>query len=244
MKVNLFYLGLTLIALLVECLVHDLIEPVAASFWSNNLRIISSLILAAWYYQMQKSSFYTPEKWMLVSILLPIVISLTMYLMLEKYAIIINITVNLTMLGILIYCFKKLGAKINFKDSNDTFNKIFPAFFIFPFVFYFFVLYNALSGIYAIIVFIYVLIFSYTGILSVFLPINENKRLFIIIGITLLVVANIMNAYHTFLEKVPWGYPVIRTITVISRGMIIYGMARAIKYVEKSNQQPLRHVKV
>lgn len=33
-----------------------------------------------------------------------------------------------------------------------------------------------------------------------------------------------MNAYNIFLEKLFWAYPVIRTITVASKCMLIYGI--------------------
>ena len=117
-----------------------------------------------------------------------------------------------------------MGARVSLRDADNNFQKIIPAFLFFPISFYFFSLYESLSGIYSISVFIYVLVFSYTGILAVFIPVSDERRLYVILGISLLVMANIMNAYHTFLQKLFWAYPVIRTITVASKCMFIYGI--------------------
>ena len=117
-----------------------------------------------------------------------------------------------------------MGAKVSLRDAENNFQKIVPAFLIFPQVFYFLSLYQSLYGIYVVIVFVYVVVFSYTGILAVFLPVGDERRLYVILGLALLAVANIMNAYHTFLEKLFWVYPVIRTITVASKCMLIYGI--------------------
>ncbi|GGD82782.1 hypothetical protein GCM10011514_53590 [Emticicia aquatilis] len=144
--------------------------------------------------------------------------------MLERTAIIINIIINGIIFGIWIYYFHNLGARVNIRDTEKTLNKISPAFFLFPLLFYFFSLYQTLTGIYTILVFLYVLIFSYTGIVAVFLPVSEERKLYIILALSLLVIANIMNAYHTFLQKLLWAYPVIRTITVASKCMLIYGI--------------------
>lgn len=177
-----------------------------------------------WFYQLQKCNFKLQQKLFLLSIILPIIVSLSSFLLPERLAIIINIGINTIVFLIWIYYFHAMGAKISLRDADNNFQKIIPAFLFFPLCFYFLSLYQSLTGIYIAIVFMYVIVFSYTGILAVFLPVNEERRLYIILGISLLVLANIMNAYHTFLEKLIWVYPVIRTITVASKSMFIYGI--------------------
>ena len=225
MNRNALFISIILIVLLGECYVHELNDKKISDFWSNNLRIVSWILMGLWYYRLQKINFGRKLLFFLISIVLPILVSLTSYLLVERVAIILNIIINAIVFGIWIYYFHYLGAKINIKDTEKTLNKISPAFFIFPLLFYFFSLYQNLSGVYTILVFLYVLIFSYTGILAVFLPVSEERKLYIILAISLLVVANIMNAYHTFLQKLLWAYPVIRTITVASKCMLIYGIA-------------------
>lgn len=224
MKANFWFLSIILIVLIGECFAHDYVDKNQAELWSNNLRIISWILMGMWFYRLQKCNFKLQQKLFLLSILLPIIISLTSFLLPEGLAIIINICINTIVFLIWIYYFHAMGAKITLRDAENNFQKIIPAFLFFPLCFYFLSLYQSLTGIYIIIVFIYVIVFSYTGILAVFLPINDERRLYIILGISLLVMANIMNAYHTFLEKLFWTYPVIRTITVASKCMLIYGI--------------------
>lgn len=207
-----------------ECFAHDYVDKNEAELWSNYLRIISWTLMGIWFYQLQKCTFKRPQKLFLLSILLPIIVSLTSFLLPERLAIIINLCINSIIFLIWIYYFHAMGAKIVLRDADNNFQRVVPAFLIFPLCFYFLSLYQSLIGIYALIVFIYVIIFSYTGILAVFLPVDEERRQYIILGILLLAVANIMNAYHTFLEKLFWVYPVIRTITVASKCMLIYGI--------------------
>lgn len=224
MKTNFLFLSIILIVLIGECFTHDYVDKNEAALWSNYLRIISWTLMGIWFYQLQKCTFKRPQKLFLLSILLPIIVSLTSFLLPERLAIIINLCINSIIFLIWIYYFHAMGAKIVLRDADNNFQRVVPAFLVFPLCFYFLSLYQSLIGIYALIVFIYVIIFSYTGILAVFLPVDEERRQYIILGILLLAVANIMNAYHTFLEKLFWVYPVIRTITVASKCMLIYGI--------------------
>lgn len=232
LKSNLFYLIVIFLILFVECFANEFTDKESAALWTNNLRILSWLAMGIWYYQIQKENFTLVQKLFLGSILLPIIISFSTYLLPEHQAIIINIGVSIAILSLWILDFKLLGASIVLKDKNQTFSKLVPAFFILPLLFYFFSLYQALSAFFAVLVLIYILIFSYTGVLAAFLPFNEEKRLWITFGIMLLVIVNIMNGYHTFLQKIPNAYPILRTMTVISRCMMIFGM---IRYVKKKN---------
>lgn len=224
MKTNFLFLSIILIVLISECFAHDYVDKNEAALWSNYLRIISWTLMGIWFYQLQKCTFKRLQKLFLLSILLPIIVSLTSFLLPERLAIIINLCINTIIFFIWIYYFHAMGAKIVLRDADNNFQRVVPAFLVFPLCFYFLSLYQSLIGIYALIVFIYVIIFSYTGILAVFLPVDEERRQYIVLGILLLAVANIMNAYHTFLEKLFWVYPVIRTITVASKCMLIYGI--------------------
>lgn len=226
MKKNALFIGAIFLVLVCECIIQAQDDKSVADLWSNNFRILQCLTMAIWFFQIQKEYFVNIQKKFLVSLLLPIIVSLSSYLIIEKTAIIINICTNIFIFSLWISIFKDMGASISLKDTNRTLPKLMPSFFILPLLFYCFVLYQSLSFINAVLILIYILVFSYTGTLSAFLPINEDKSLWITIGIVLLVFANIMNAYHTFLENITWGYPIIRTITTASRCMMIYGIVK------------------
>lgn len=238
------YISIILIVLLGECFAHESIDERQAALWSNNLRIVSWILLGMWFYKLQSCEFGFLQKLFLLSIFLPIIVSLTSYLLPERLAILINLGVNTIIFIIWIYYFYKMGAKVSLRDSDNNFQKIIPAFLFFPISFYFFSLYESLTGIYSVVVFIYVIVFSYTGILAVFLPVGDERRLYVILGLSLLVIANIMNAYHTFLEKLFWAYPVIRTITVASKCMFIYGIAGCGVEKKLSSNQEFADVKI
>jgi hypothetical protein len=212
------------IILVLCCEIATYIVKYQDSFWLSNLRILSVMVLGVWYYENQKKGFYNTQKAFLLSLLLPALVSLSTFYIAEKPAILINISLNMFVLGLWCYCFKSMGATIIAKDSNQTLSKLTPAYFIIPILFYFFVLFPSLPPIYAIIVLLYIILFSYTGVLAAFLPINDEKKIWISVAIVLLVLANIINAYHTFLEKINYAYLLIRPITLIAKCMLVYGM--------------------
>ncbi|WP_435354470.1 hypothetical protein [Emticicia sp. SJ17W-69] len=222
MKINIGFIIIVFLVLIGEIGLHELNHQ--DSLWTNNCRIISLILMGTWYYINQKGNFNRIQKAFLISILLPIIVSLSSYLIPEKEAIIINIFINMGILMLWIYAFKHLGASITLKDNNQTLQKLIPAFFVLPLLYYYFSLYQALPRIYAIIVLVYILIFSYTAVLSAFLPLKEDKKFWLIFGVILLVIVNILNGFHTFLQNLVWAYPVSRTLTVASKCMMIYGM--------------------
>ncbi|WP_238806383.1 hypothetical protein [Emticicia aquatica] len=230
---NIIFITAIFLVLVCECYAQVLENKNQADLWSNNFRIVSYFIMGFWYYDKQKENFGTIQKVFLISIFIPIAVSLSSYLIDEKIAIIVNISVNSMMFASWVYVFKQLGAFITFKDSNRTIIKLMPAFLVLPMLFFYFSLYQSLPLLYSIFVFSYIIFFSYTGLLAGFLPIKEEKKLWIIIAIVILVIVNFMNGYHTFLQKLSWAYPVIRTLTVTSRCMMIYGM---INYNEQPTQ--------
>jgi hypothetical protein len=231
MKRNVSFITVIFFMLIAEIYCHEFGK--IDSFWTNNYRILSLMAMAAWYYIRQREISSCVNRAFLWSLLLPIIVSLSTYLIIEKHAIIINLCVNMVVLCLMIYCFRAMGASISSRDSNHTLSKLIPAYFVLPLFFYFLALYQSLTVVYAIIVFIYIVILSYTGILSAFLPINEEKKLWLIIGMAVLVFMNGMNAYHTFLQKLAYAYPIIRTMMVVSKLMIIYGMMDYNKQFEK-----------
>lgn len=230
MKKNISFIIIIFILLIVEMYFHQYCYGDLR--WRNSCRVLSWILMGIWYYEKQKENFTHIQKVFLISILLPIIIAIAAYFIPERELININIYVNMGILMLLIYVFKHLGASVSLTKSNKTLQKLAPVFFILPLLYYYFSLYPSLSGIYVVFVLIYVLIFSCTGLLAALLPINDGKRFWITSAIILLVVVNIINAYNIFLQKLQWAYPVVRTLTVVLKCMMIYGM---IRYVEKKH---------
>lgn len=139
MKISFLFISAILFVLIVECFAHDQIDKERAGLWSNHLRITSWTLMGIWFYQLQKCTFKLQQKLLLLSVLFPIVVSLTSYLLPERQ--VINIGVNTIVFLIWIYCFHAIGAKISLRDYDNNFKKIVPAFLFFPLCFYFLSLY-------------------------------------------------------------------------------------------------------
>ena len=230
-KMNKKFTLVILLLLIIELVFFQLKIP-NLDFWLNIFRILSWLLFGTWYYLNQKPLNTRIKKLFFVSLLYAILISLFTYLLPERIAISINISIYVITLATWCYIFKLMGAKVLFKDNEYTFLRILPAYYILPLFFYILVLHNAVPKQYTLFILSYLFIFSYTGTLATFLPIKENNRLLISWSITLIILTNMINSYYTFLEKLPWAYLVNRTVTVISRCMLVYGMIKDYK-IEK-----------
>lgn len=230
MNVNIRFIIIVFIVLIGEIGLYEFNHH--DTLWINNCRIFSLLLMGFWYYSKQKKNFSHIQKAFLISILLPITVSLSSYFIPEKVAIIINIFINMGILMLWIYAFKHLGASITLKDADQTLQKLIPAFFVLPLLYYIFCLYQSLPTVYAVIVLVYILIFSYAGVLAAFLPFKGDKKFWLIFGVILIAMVNMLNGYHTFLQNLSWAYPISRTLTVASKCMMIYGM---ICYVESKH---------
>jgi hypothetical protein len=234
MAKNIIYVFIIFLILICEISAQVIERQQHTAFWANNFRTLSFIMMGVWCFHKQKGNFRTIQRLFLISILLPIFAPLAFYFYAQPKAIFISIGIDIIFFCLWIIVFKKMGAKISLKESSDTIKKLFPVLFILPFIYYFIILYPILPYLYAIIVFIYILLLSYVCILSIFLPINEEYKEWIILGLILFFFLSFMNGHHEFLQQTPWSYPAIRILAVISRCMIIYGMINY-KVVSKVN---------
>lgn len=228
-KKNFVFIVSVFIVLVFECYTNQFKKEDAA-LWSSIFRILTWVVMGIWYYQAQKKDFYQTQKVFLISNLLPIFVALSSYFIVEQKAMLFNISINLVVFVLWIVVFNRMGARISFKESTSAFKKVLPISFVLPFFYFFFSLYPKLSNIYSTIIFCYLVVISYAGILSGFLPKND-KTIYITLGIILWIFSNLMESHYIFLLKFPDSYPIIRTIAVTSRCIMIYGM---INYAEKT----------
>ena len=228
-KNNFIFIVCVFVALVLECYAYKFKKEDAA-LWSSIFRIMTWVVMGIWYYQQQKKHFTQTQKLFLLSNLLPIFVALSSYFIVEQKAMLINILINLVVFVLWIVVFKRMGTRISLKESKNTFKKVLPIVFIFSFFYFFFSLYPKLSNIYSTLIFCYLVVISYAGILSGFL-LRNDKTTYITLGIILWIFSNLMESHYIFLLKSPDSYPIIRVIAVISRCFMIYGM---IHYAEKS----------
>jgi hypothetical protein len=194
------------------------------SLLTNNFRVLSYLTMCLWYYQREKENFNQVQKLFVITVFLRIFSTLATYLMDKKDSIIVSVSIHVSIFLLTSYIFKRMGGKIKLYEPERILIKLIPTFLILPLVFYFFLLYPKLFGIYTFLILIYILVLCYTALLLAFLPINEKKRLWIICGSVFFAIATIIEAQDTFLEKLTWSYSVVRTLLTVSICMAIYGM--------------------
>jgi len=204
------------------------IEFQQRELWVSILRIVSSSVLALWYYQYQKPLYSTVDKLFTITLLLPVLTSLSNFLI-PDYFNIVNIFVHICILFIWAYMFILMGAKIEFRDKEHKFLRLFPLYYLLPILFYVFSIHPSVSSKYVILLLPYTLIYSCTGTLATFLPMKEEHRVWISWSIALMIFTNLIYGYDTFMERIPGSNMITRALVVISRCMIVVGMIKYFK---------------
>jgi hypothetical protein len=207
--------------------------------WGHIFRAIISLIIVLWYYEMEKNRFGKIQRMFLISNTFPFIVSLILpfigllsfspfsekrIILSTQNIVLINLVVYTLKNVLWIFIFKSMGAFAAFNNSLHSLKNLIVVFFIFPLLYFFISLYPATSGISTIISFSYIFIFSFAGVLSAFLPIDEKKRFWITIGIVTVILGTILRTYDEFLLKITWGNELIGIVIVASRCMVTYGM--------------------
>jgi hypothetical protein len=221
---NRIYILLNLLILICEIYARIIEGNNIHAFWGRFFQLLSFLSLAFWYYQMQKDRFFNLQKWFLVSLLVPILTPISDYFFVKQQTIFIIIIINIIYFSIWISVFKAIGAKLTLKNANNTFLKLYALILSFPLIYFLISVVDKLSPIFLIAILILYLLFSYTSLLSIMLPISDNKRKWIILGLTIFVFQTILFSYNYFLLSFEYGDIYSRILIVISKCMVIYGM--------------------
>lgn len=193
-------------------------------FWTYIFRALVWSMMGMWYFQKQKENFGVLQKTFLTSIVLPVIDSITFFLLNAKDWMFVFVCTHLLVWVLWIYCFEHIKKNSKIKKSIKNEFIIMPFYYLIPSLFYFFALYQSLTLTYAILIFFYTLIISYTGYKATFLPVEEEKRFYIITAIVLLILMNIITTYSLFLQSLNWAYPVVRIFVTVSMCIMIYGM--------------------
>lgn len=235
MKKRSTFIVIILLFLIGDCFFSTLSNPNIHSYGTHLFRVLTWLSMALWYYDEQKHNFRKTQIVFFVSILLPIISSFSNYLLLYRNSTFIYISVNIMMTLLWIYVFKKLG-KISIKKesfSNIAIHVI--SFIVFPLAYYFLTLYANLNFSFKILTLVFFIVFAYMSTIARFLDIDEQNKKLLMLSIVLLVLISIVNSHHFFLQKNAWAYTVTRTLTVISRCLLIFVV------IESSNKLSARY---
>ncbi len=233
MKKNITYISIIFLLLLCESLAFIEEKQLFDAFWVNFFKILSAVLFVIWYYQEEKKQFNLIQKIFLISNLFAIIITPIYYFYTLKEGMDLIYCLNILVFLLWIYVFRLMGAKISYKLSDDFFKKLIPLFFVFPIVYYFLTLYPVLTTSFAILKLVFTLTISYACLLSTFLPINYEKKLWITLSLILFIYISLLYSNYLFIENKFWSYIFSRIILVISKCMMFYGM---IDYNRKRNR--------
>lgn len=224
LKKNLAYISLIILLLLCEIVAYIEEQELYNSFWVNFIRILSWITLGVWYFQEEKKRFNRIQKIFLISNLLSILTTLSFYFFTLNEGLSLSYCINIFIFILWLYVFRLMGARIVFKKEDDFLKKSVPGFFILPIAYFFLTLYPILTPSYIILNLIFILTISYACLLSIFLPINSDKKLWITLGIILFISNSLLFSNYLFIEKNVLNFVIYRIVTVVSRCMMIYGM--------------------
>jgi hypothetical protein len=219
---NTRYLTATLLLLIAEFFLLDLPEKDNV-FWIAIVRILAALILTSWYYQHRKPLPTIIDKLFILTLILPVVISLCVIFFpafIKDFNLIIHACIVCIWAGI----FKLMGAKIQFKVSPYKVMKVVPVYALIPILFYVFSLHAVVPTLDKILLLSYSIVYLYTNTLATFLPINESNKFWISWGVILIAFANFLVFYGIFIEQLPWIGFIPRTIVVVARCILILSM--------------------
>lgn len=232
MKKNIIYLSIIILLLVCEIFAYAEEKQLYQAFWGNFFKFFSWITFGIWYYHEEKNSFGRIQKVFLISNLLSIFTTLSYYFFTLNEGLSLIFCVSIGIFCLWIYVFRLMGARIVFNKNDDLLKKIVPVFFTFPIAYYFLTLYPILTISYAILKLLFTLTLSYACLLSIFLPINYHKKLWITSGIILFIYISLLYSNYLFIENKMWSYVISRIAIVVSRCMMVYGM---IHYVEKTH---------
>ncbi|WP_130022970.1 hypothetical protein [Emticicia agri] len=219
---NTRYITATLLLLILEFFLLDLPEKESV-FWIAIARIIAAIILTVWYYQHRKPLPTLIDKLFILTLILPIPISLCVIFfpaLIKDFNLIIHACILCLWAGI----FKLMGSKIKYQGALYKFLRVFPIYAIVPLLFYIFTLHTALPVLDKILLLCYAFIYIYTSTLASFLPISESDRFWISWSVVLMAFANFLVFYSIFIEQLPWLGFIPRTIVIVARCILILGM--------------------
>lgn len=219
---NTRYLTATLLLLISEFFLLDLSDKESV-FWIAIIRILTAIILSVWYYKHRKPLPTLIDKLFILTLILPIFISLCVILfpsIIKDF----NLITHAIILSVWAVIFRLMGAKIFFKVSPYKVMKVVPIYALIPILFYIFSLHAALPTKDKILLVSYSVIYLYTNTLAYFLPINESSKFWISWGVILMAFANFLVFYGIFIEQLPWLGFIPRTVVVVARCILIFSM--------------------
>lgn len=216
------YLIATLLLLISEFFLIELPEKESV-FWIAIVRILAAIILTLWYYQVRKPLPTLIDKLFILTLILPILISLCVIFfppLIKEFNLIVHAGISCIWAGI----FRLMGSKIRIGGGAYKLLKVVPVYALIPILFYVCSVHAEVPVLEQILLIIYTFIYLLTNTLASFLPLSESDKFWIRWGVVLMAFANYLVFYGIFVEQLPLSGFIPRTIVIVARCILILAM--------------------
>lgn len=235
MKSNAVYLISICILVSCEIIVFVSYQVLYQANLTFVFRELVTIILAIWYYRESGRKLVKTQRKFLITILIPLFLGLTSYILPGEYATKINTFIYFIIYLLWMNIIYSLGASFNKKRFPRTYYLLVPVIFSIPIIYYFLVLFPMLDDNSKILSFLFALFAGSKYVYILFLPITKyfSGRYLIIFGIWLDGITNMMQSYFYYESESLFIYPFARLFQTTSMVILIVGMIYYFKRTSK-----------
>lgn len=235
MKINYKYVVLIAILISIEIIIFLNSKTGFRDIKLFVFRELVTVILAVWYYRQQGHKLDKTQKKFLLTILIPLVLGLTRYLIPNEQAIKINTFFYFVIYVLWMNIMYSIGARFNKYRFPRTYYLLIPIIFSLPIIYYFLVLFPMLDTYNKVLSFLFAVFAGTKYIFVLFLPTTKyfSGRYLIIFGIWVDGITNMMQSYFYFNSDSLFIYPFARILQTTSTVILIVGMTHYLKNTSK-----------
>lgn len=234
-----YYIYVVLIFILISCEIFTFLKtgPAFRSIETFIFRESVFIVLAVWYCRQQSSKLRPVQKRFLISLLIPLLLGLSRFIIPNLYALKINTILYLIIYALWITILKSLGAEFKISKLPPIYYLLIPVIFLMPFLYFFLVLLPMLDGQIKVLTFFFVLFASTACVYVLFLPatLNYSGRYLIIFGIWLSEFMNMMQGFFIYNSQSFLIYPFTRILQTTTYMILILGMTSYCKQTQRIN---------
>ena len=235
MKINYQYVVLISILVSIEIIIFLNSQTGFRDIKLFVFRELVTVVLAVWYYREQGYKLDKTQKKFLITILIPLALGFTRYLIPDDYATKVNTFFYFVIYVLWMSIIHSLGARFNKYRFPRTYYLLIPIVFCTPILYFFMVLFPMLDTNNKVLSFLFALFASSKSVFVLFLPPikNSSGRNLIILGVWFSQFTNMMQSYFYFNSDSLFIYPFARILQTTSTVILIIGMTHYLKNTSK-----------
>lgn len=234
-----YYFYVVLIFILISCEIFTFLinGPAFRSIVTFIFRELVFVVLVVWYCRQQGSNLNSVQKRFLISLLIPLLLGVSRFVVPNLYVLKINTVLYLVIYTLWITILRSLGAEFKISKLPPIYYLLIPIIFLIPFLYFILVLLPMLDGQIKVLTFLIVLFASTACVYVLFLPPTPNYsgRYLIIFGIWLFEFMNMMQGFFIYNSQSFLIYPYTRLLQTGTYMILILGMTSYYKQTQRIN---------